>query len=49
VPEWVVALEMANGDPLRAAEIFERIDETWYMRWMAWREEKNRVVEKAAK
>jgi len=28
---------MANGDPLRAREIYEELDEEWYHYWIAWR------------
>jgi len=39
---WLVLLEMANGDPLRAMEIEEKITERWWLYWEAWREYKNR-------
>jgi hypothetical protein len=38
-PEWAMALDMARGDPLRAKEIFENIDEEWTLRWSVWRDE----------
>lgn len=31
---------MANGDPLRAKEIYQQIDEEWFMRWSVWKTEK---------
>jgi len=27
---------MANGDPLRAKEIYEQIDARWWHYWMTW-------------
>jgi len=30
---------MAKGDPLRAKEIYNELDEEWFMRWLAWRKE----------
>ena len=38
VPEWVLALDAANGDPLRAREIFEQVDERWWTYHMIYRE-----------
>jgi hypothetical protein len=30
---------MAKGDPLRAREIFEQVDEEWFQWWLVWRAE----------
>jgi hypothetical protein len=30
---------MAKGDPLRAKEIFETLDQVWFERWAIWRRE----------
>jgi hypothetical protein len=30
---------MANGDPLRAEEIWNRIKPLWYFRWKVWNNE----------
>lgn len=31
---------MAHGDPLRAKEIYETLDEEWYTYWHVWRAER---------
>ena len=31
---------MANGDPLRAREIYEELSEEWHHYWIAWRNAK---------
>jgi len=38
-PVWALCLDMAKGDPLRAKEIFETIDEEWFQRTLVWRKE----------
>jgi hypothetical protein len=38
-PEWAMALDMAHGDPLRAKEIYESLNEEWTRRWLIWRKE----------
>lgn len=43
MPEWAVCLVMAEGDPLKAREIFESLPETWYAYWLAWKTEVNRA------
>jgi hypothetical protein len=39
-PEWAICLDMAQGDPLRAKEIYEKLDRRWFMRWAVWIKEK---------
>ena len=45
LPVWVLALEMANGDPLRAQEIEERVSERWLARVLTYRRETARAQE----
>ena len=33
VPYWVSVLSAAGGDPLRAQEIEDELNEVWYWRW----------------
>jgi hypothetical protein len=40
-------MEAAQGDPLRAQEIEERLSETWFERWMAWRQASSEAMESA--
>jgi len=40
IPYWAVALEMAHGDPLRAKEIYTKLDKVWYRRWMIYKSER---------
>lgn len=35
-PLWASILSAANGDPLRAMEIEERVSEEWWARWQAY-------------
>lgn len=35
-PLWASILLAANGDPLRAQEIEERVTEEWWERWKVW-------------
>lgn len=44
-PLWVLALEAGGGDPLRAKEIWESVDETWWVRYLAYRREIARAME----
>jgi hypothetical protein len=37
---------MADGDPLRASEIFENISAEWWNYWIVWRSEKNKAESK---
>lgn len=32
---------MANGDPLRAQQIYDDLDEEWYQNWIAWQSAKS--------
>ena len=45
VPSWVVILEAAGGDPLRAQEIENEVNQLWYERWSLW----NKLKSQAAK
>jgi len=38
-PEWAMALDMAHGDPLRAKQIYDNLDELWFNCWLIWRKE----------
>lgn len=40
-----MALELTDGDPLRARDLFEEIDAEWWYRAWAWREERNKAQE----
>lgn len=40
---WTNCLDMAHGDPLRAKEIYETLDETWWERWIVWHNEKHKA------
>jgi len=39
VPVWVVLLDMANGDPLRAAQIEDELTQEWWERAVVYRSE----------
>lgn len=43
LPLWVLTLEAAGGDPLRAMEIEEQVNEVWWTRLMVYRRELARV------
>jgi len=43
LPLWVLCLEAAGGDPLRAQEIEERVSERWWARLMVYRREMARA------
>lgn len=40
IPLWVLILEAAGGDPLRAAELEDSVSQTWWERYMLYRQEK---------
>ena len=40
VPSWVVILEAAGGDPLRAQEIENEVTQRWWERWVVVRKAK---------
>ena len=44
VPSWVVILEAAAGDPLRAQEIENGVNKFWYERWSLWNKLKSQAV-----
>jgi len=37
VPMWVLMMDAAGHDPLRAQEIENGVSEIWWARWLAWR------------
>ena len=45
LPLWVLSLEAAGGDPLRAQEIEELVSEKWWARMMVYRREMARASE----
>jgi len=42
-PVWVLILEAAGYDPLRAQEIEDNLTETWWNRWMYDREQRIKI------
>jgi len=46
-PGWMICLMMANGDPLRAKQIFDENDATWHNRWIAFQNEMQERKSKA--
>lgn len=49
LPLWVVILDAAEGDPLRAQEMEERLSREWWERWMIYTREKARAAESHGK
>ncbi len=47
IPAWVLILEAANMDPIRAAEIEEKATERWWKRYMRYRKKKNEAEKKS--
>jgi hypothetical protein len=43
LPAWYYCLEMAGGDPLKAAQIEEEITEEWWERYFKWRDLKHHL------
>lgn len=43
VPTWVILLEAANGDPLRAQEIEENLTAYWWSRYQEYTKERSKV------
>lgn len=43
LPIWVVTLEAASGDPLRAQEIEDQVSELWWTRLLVYRRETARA------
>lgn len=46
VPTWVLVLEAAGMDPLRAAEIEEDVTQKWWQRTLALREALNKEMKR---
>ena len=44
VPDWVLVLEAAGHDPLRAMEIEEKLSREWWDRWLWDREQRISVM-----
>lgn len=40
---------MADGDPLRAKELFEELDAEWFNRWVVWKKETNEASKSKTK
>lgn len=49
VPLWVMVLEAAGGDPLRAQEMEERLSQLWWDRWMTNRKYRVQAEERERK
>ena len=45
VPLWVVVLDMADGDPLRAQEIEAGLSRDWWEKYMVYARERGRAQE----
>ena len=41
-------MEAADGDPLRAQEMTERLEPEWWERWLMWRGERDAAQKAAA-
>jgi len=46
VPRWVVILNAADGDPLRAQEIESELNQYWWEHWLVYREEQGKAQAK---
>jgi hypothetical protein len=42
-PIHALCLDMAHGDPLRAKEIYNEIDEEWFKWYLVWRAETHKA------
>jgi len=49
VPTWLMILEAADHDPLRAQEIEDQVTARWWHRWLAWREEYGKEQERQSR
>lgn len=45
-PVWAVCLDMADGNPLIARDIFDNLDAEWFFRHQAWTRAHNEAKKK---
>lgn len=43
-PIWALCIEAADGDPLRAQEIYNQLDREWWEYWMTYSKEAGSVA-----
>ena len=44
-PLWLLVLEAAQGDPLRAQVIEAELSRVWWERWLIYRQEQGKAIE----
>ena len=46
---WVLIMDAAQGDPLKAQQMEENLSETWWERWLEWHTATAKVADEQAR